>query len=101
MPTEEKKVFEGFNTPGPEPGKNPEHKIFEGFTTPGPAPDPNALPLDAWNEPAYIESLVAEGFTDSADEAFRFHIYRFGGGGAAAAGTKKAEHKEEHNRKGH
>ena len=104
---QESKVNEGFNTPGPKQGEQPPaHAVFEGFTTPGPHPEQQAAP-EAWNTEAFIQSLIDEGFSQSADEAFRFHVYRFGGGVAGLSAKKEAlrheapRHKEEPNRKGH
>ena len=90
--TEEKRqvVDEKLITPLPKQGG----EVFEGFTTPGPVPQAD-VPLEAWNEPAYIESLITEGFAQATDEAFRFHIYRFGGGGAARSTEKKSESRKD------
>ena len=79
-------VDEKLITPLPKQGG----EVFEGFTTPGPVPQAD-VPLEAWNEPAYIESLIEEGFPQATDEGFRFHIYRFGGGGAARSSATKRE----------
>lgn len=97
----ESKVYEGFTSP---PGPDPKPKVFEGFTTPSPVlvPKPDGPP-EPYNEPAYIQSLVEEGFADATDEAFRFHLHRFGGGSGAKFQAKESPKHEEpkHERKGH
>ena len=113
MPVVEKhdNRYEGFKTVGPKEGELPPQKVFEGFTTPGPTPRAEGDPVLPYNEPAYVESLIAAGFPQAMDEGFRFHIYNFSGGGAplSSRSGKKDEplrhedpkHKDENHRKGH
>jgi hypothetical protein len=59
--------------------------------------------LDAWNEPAFIESVAAEGFPGSSvhtDEGFRYHLNRFASGGAVRS-AKKEEPEEEPEKRSH